>query len=225
MPILDYQKHPFCHCFINLFCTNLFFVLSIYFVQICFLCVRVRRAFETYLFQEIYEQIDKNNDGTIVFEEFVTVLDHPKVNLSRWWLIFGIGSFFGTFISEKTPKIVGNEMWHSAKWWTIFVEYWILQMDHWNLWTFFIEYCNFETILDHPMVNLSRIATFCCCCSMLLLPGSWKWTLYFGLFWLNLRSTSSGVKIKSWHWNFPLQFAHWLIFWTCIRINSTYVTN
>ena len=40
-------------------------------------------AFETTLFQEIYEQIDKNNDGTIVFEEFVTVLDHPKVNLSR----------------------------------------------------------------------------------------------------------------------------------------------
>ena len=34
-------------------------------------------------FQEIYEQIDKNNDGTIEFEEFVTVLDHPKVNLSR----------------------------------------------------------------------------------------------------------------------------------------------
>ena len=33
--------------------------------------------------QEIYEQIDKNNDGTIEFEEFVTVLDHPKVNLSR----------------------------------------------------------------------------------------------------------------------------------------------
>jgi len=33
--------------------------------------------------KEIYEQIDKNNDGTIVFEEFVTVLDHPKVNLSR----------------------------------------------------------------------------------------------------------------------------------------------
>ena len=43
----------------------------------------VCRTFETYLFQEIYEQIDKNNDGTIVFEEFVTVLDHPKVNLSR----------------------------------------------------------------------------------------------------------------------------------------------
>ena len=142
-----------------------------------------------------------------------------------WGLLFGIGLSFGTFILEKHPKIVGNEMWHSAKWWTFFVEYWILQLDHWNLWTFFIEYCNFETILDHPMVNLSRIATFCCCCSMLLLPGSWKWTLYFGLFWLNLRSTSSGVKIKSWHWNFPLQFAHWLIFWTCIRINSTYVTN
>ena len=39
--------------------------------------------FITYFFQEIYEQIDKNNDGTIEFEEFVTVLDHPKVNLSR----------------------------------------------------------------------------------------------------------------------------------------------
>ena len=37
-------------------------------------------------FQEIYEQIDKNNDGTIEFEEFVTVLDHPKVNLSRYIL-------------------------------------------------------------------------------------------------------------------------------------------
>ena len=36
-----------------------------------------------FFFQEIYEQIDKNNDGTIEFEEFVTVLDHPKVNLSR----------------------------------------------------------------------------------------------------------------------------------------------
>ena len=35
-------------------------------------------------FQEIYEQIDKNSDGTIEFEEFVTVLDHPKVNLSRY---------------------------------------------------------------------------------------------------------------------------------------------
>ena len=34
-------------------------------------------------FQEIYQKIDKNNDGTIEFEEFVTVLDHPKVNLSR----------------------------------------------------------------------------------------------------------------------------------------------
>ena len=48
-----------------------------------FVFLWVRRAFETTLFQEIYEQIDKNNDGTIVFEEFVTVLDHPKVNLSR----------------------------------------------------------------------------------------------------------------------------------------------
>ena len=28
------------------------------------------------IFQEIYEQIDKNSDGTIEFEEFVTVLDH-----------------------------------------------------------------------------------------------------------------------------------------------------
>ena len=36
-----------------------------------------------FFFQEIYEEIDKNNDGTIEFEEFVTVLDHPKVNLSR----------------------------------------------------------------------------------------------------------------------------------------------
>ena len=33
--------------------------------------------------QEIFGNIDKNGDGTIEFQEFITVLDHPKVNLSK----------------------------------------------------------------------------------------------------------------------------------------------
>ena len=131
--------------------TRFVIVLSIYFVQICFLCVRVRRAFETYLFQEIYEQIDKNNDGTIVFEEFVTVLDHPKVNLSRWGLIFGIRSFFGTFISVIHPKIVGNKMGHLAKR--------IIGNDGHSLLS--VEYCN--GIIDndgHSSLNIAILKPF-----------------------------------------------------------------
>jgi Ca2+-binding EF-hand superfamily protein len=46
------------------------------------------------IFQEIFGNIDKNNDGTIEFDEFITVLDHPMVNLSRFFTHWSLDSTF-----------------------------------------------------------------------------------------------------------------------------------